>query len=40
LKSLSAKEQEAFARLFREVEKPRAAIAGNGSSASGKWPDF
>jgi hypothetical protein len=42
LKALSSKEREAFARLFRELEKPAIQTAGNGASAlnSGNWPDF
>jgi hypothetical protein len=42
LKSLSAKEREAFARLFRELEKPAGPGAGNGKGAPGpgNWPDF
>ena len=43
LKALSAKEREAFARLFRELEKPTVPTAGhgNGASAPGShWPDF
>ncbi|HEY2082809.1 MAG TPA: hypothetical protein VGI88_08485, partial [Verrucomicrobiae bacterium] len=42
LKALSAKEREAFAHLFRELEKPAVHTAGNGNSPSGtgNWPDF
>ena len=42
LKALSAMEREAFARLFHELERPTAPVAGNGSGASGSgnWPDF
>jgi hypothetical protein len=44
LKTLSAKEREAFVRLFRELERPTVQTAGNGSGASalgsGNWPDF
>jgi hypothetical protein len=42
LKALSAQEREAFARLFRELEKPIVDTAGNGASSpgSGNWPDF
>ncbi len=42
LKALSVKEREAFARLFREFEKPNVQTAGNGNSTpgSGNWPDF
>lgn len=44
LKALSAKERDAFARLFRELEKPTVPAAGNGNGASapgsGNWPDF
>lgn len=40
LKALSAKEREAFVRLFRELEKPTAQAADNGASGSGNWPDF
>ncbi len=44
LKALSAREREAFARLFRELESPTVPVAGNGSGASavdsGNWPDF
>jgi hypothetical protein len=44
LKALSAREREAFVRLFRELESPTVPVAGNGSGASasgsGNWPDF
>lgn len=44
LKALSAKEREAFARLFRELEQPTVQTAGSGNGASapgsGNWPDF
>ena len=44
LKALSAREREAFARLFHELEKPTVPAAGNGNGAStsgsGNWPDF
>jgi len=42
LKALSANEREAFARLFRELEKPTVPAAGNGNGApgSGNWADF
>ena len=42
LKALSAKEREAFARLFHELEEPTSPSPGNGNSApdSGNWPDF
>ena len=42
LKGLPAKERQAFARLFLELEKPTGPAAGNGTSASdsGNWPDF
>ena len=42
LKALSAKEREAFARLFHGLEKPTGPAAGNGKRASGSgcWPDF
>jgi hypothetical protein len=44
LKALSAREREAFARLFRELEAPTVPMAGNGNDAcasgSGNWPDF
>jgi len=42
LRALSAWEQEVFARLFRELEKPTSPAAGNGDAASGSgnWPDF
>lgn len=42
LKELPAREREAFARLFRELEKPTVQTAGNGASVSGSgnWPDF
>lgn len=46
LKALSAKERDAFARLFRELEKPTVSAAGNGNGngasapGSGNWPDF
>lgn len=42
LKALSAKEREAFARLFRELERPTSpsAVNGNSVSSSGNWPDF
>ena len=44
LKALSAKERDAFERLFRELERPTVQTAGNGNGASapgsGKWPDF
>jgi len=42
LKELPAREREAFARLFLELEKPTGPNAGNGKDApnSGNWPDF
>ena len=44
LKALSAREREAFARLFHELETPTVPGAGNGNGASacgaGNWPDF
>ena len=42
LKALSAKEREAFARLFDELDKPAVPASGdgNGASGSGNWPDF
>ena len=42
LKALSAREREAFARLFHEMETPTVPGAGNGNGAagSGNWPDF
>ena len=44
LKALPSREREAFARLFRESEKPTVQTAGNGNGASapgsGNWPDF
>ena len=44
LKALSAREREAFARLFHELETPTVPMAGNGNGASrsgsGNWPDF
>lgn len=42
LKALSAKEREAFARLFHELQKPAGPAAGNGNTPPGSanWPDF
>ncbi len=44
LKALSAREREAFARLFDELKTPAVPGAGNGSGVSGSgsdsWPDF
>ena len=44
LKALSAREREAFARLFHELDTPTVPMAGNGNGASasgsGNWPDF
>jgi hypothetical protein len=44
LKALSAREREAFARLFRELDTPTVPVGGNGNDASasgpGNWPDF
>lgn len=42
LKALPAWEREAFARLFRELEKPTVQTVGNGASAPGSAnrPDF
>jgi hypothetical protein len=44
LKALSAREREAFVRLFHELETPTVPVAGNGNGApasgSGNWPDF
>ncbi|SPF46593.1 hypothetical protein SBA1_660005 [Candidatus Sulfotelmatobacter kueseliae] len=42
LKALPAREREAFARLFHELEIPSLPVGGkgNGASASGNWPDF
>jgi hypothetical protein len=42
LKALSAKEREAFSRLFHQLEKPTGSSVGNGNSVlgSGNWPDF
>lgn len=39
---MPARERQAFARLFHELEKPTGPSAGNGNSASssGDWPDF
>ena len=41
LKALSAREREAFARLFHELEEPAGTVGnGNTASGSGNWPDF
>lgn len=44
LKALPAKEREAFARLFHQLEKPAVPVEGRGNGApasgSGRWPDF
>ena len=44
LKALPAREREAFARLFHELETPTVPVVGNGNGASasgpGNWPDF
>ena len=44
LKALSAREREAFARLFHDLETPTVPARGNGNGAaasgSGSWPDF
>jgi len=42
-KALSAREREAFARFFHELETPASPATGNGNGASasgGNWPDF
>lgn len=40
LKALPAREREAFARLFHELETPTVPATGNGVPGSGNWPDF
>lgn len=42
LKTLSAGEREAFARLFHDLEKPARPNTSAGCTASspGNWPDF
>jgi hypothetical protein len=42
LKALSAREREAFVRLFQGLEAPALLAAGNGDGApgAGSWPDF
>ena len=43
-KALSARDREAFARFFHELETPTGPATGNGNGASasgfGNWPDF
>ena len=40
LKAMSDREREAFARLFHELEVPKAPADGNGASNAGNWPEF